>query len=49
MELSGSLSDRAIKIKSTDEIIKIEEDAVAGSRSRTIQKKNKKMGIRNPK
>ena len=39
MELSGSLSDRAIKNKSIDEIIKIEEDAVAEAVAEQYRKK----------
>ncbi len=49
MELSGSLSDRAIKNKSIDEIIKIEEDAVAEAVAEQYRKKIKKMGIAIPK
>ena len=49
MKLSGSLSDRAIKNKSIDEIIRIEEDAVADAVAQRYRAKMKKMGIAVPK
>ena len=49
MKLSGSLSDRAIKNKSIDEIIRIEEDAVADAIAQRYRAKMKKMGIAVPK
>lgn len=49
MQLSGALSDRAIKNKSIDEIIKIEEDAVGEAVAEQYRKKMKKMGIAVPK
>ena len=49
MQLSGILSDRAIKNKSIDEIIRIEEDAVADAVAQRYRAKMKKMGIAVPK
>lgn len=49
MLLSGSLSDRAIKNKSIDEIIRIEKDAVGEAVAEQYRKKMKKMGITVPK
>lgn len=49
MQLSGILSDRAIKNKSIDEIIRIEEDAVADAVAERYRVKMKKMGITVPK
>ena len=49
MQLSGILSDRAIKNKSIDEIIRIEEDAVADAIAQRYRAKMKKMGIAVPK
>lgn len=49
MQLSGSLSGHAIKNKSIDEIIRIEEDAVGEAVAEQYRKKMKKMGIAVPK
>lgn len=49
MQLSGVLHDRAIKNKSIDEIIRIEEDAVAEAVVEQYRKKMKKMRIAIPK
>jgi AbrB family looped-hinge helix DNA binding protein len=49
MQLSGSLNDHAIKNKSIDEIIKIEEDAVGEAVAEQYRKKMKKIGITVPK
>jgi len=49
MQLSGILSDHAIKNKSIDEIIRIEEDAVADAVAQQYRAKMKKMGIAVPK
>lgn len=48
MQLSGALSDRAIKNKTIDEIIRIEEDAVGEAVAEQYRKKMKKMGIAVP-
>lgn len=48
MQLSGALSDRAIKNKSIDEIIRIEEDAVGEAVAEQYRKKMKKIGIAVP-
>ena len=49
MQLSGSLSSRAIKNKSIDETIRLEEDAVGEAVVEQYRKKMKKMGIAVPK
>jgi len=49
MQLSGILSNRAIKNKSIDEIIRIEEEAVADAVAERYRVKMKKMGIAVPK
>lgn len=47
--LEGIFKNRALKNKSIDEIIRIEEDAVAEAVAEQYRKKMKKMGIPVPK